>query len=136
MVIQQLISPIASIIDKIVPDKDLKMKLQHEIQGELHKANMAQIEVNAKQAEHPSRFVAGARPAIMWVCCLGLMWAFFLAPIANWFLVVFNVDAPLPEIETEGLLTLTLALLGLGGMRSFEKTKGVHRDHMKKGKYN
>ena len=102
MVFQQLISPIASIIDKIVPDKDLKMKLQHEIQAELHKANMAQVEVNAKQAEHPSIFVAGARPAIMWVCCLGLMWAFFLAPIANWFLIVFNVDTPYQILKQKG----------------------------------
>jgi hypothetical protein len=131
--IDKLIDPITRILDKFVADKDLKLKLQHELNQELHKANMAQIEVNKEQAKHSSLFVSGARPAIMWVCCLGLFWSFFLAPFLSWLIVASGSTATLPAIETEGLLSLTLALLGLGGYRSFEKFKGVARNSLKDG---
>tara|TARA_Y100000114_G_C11603788_1_gene251730 strand:- start:67 stop:465 length:399 start_codon:yes stop_codon:yes gene_type:complete len=131
--IEKLIDPISNILDKFVADKDLKAKLQHELDQELHKANMAQIEVNKEQAKHASLFVSGARPAIMWVCCLGLFWSFFLAPFLTWLIVASGSTATLPAIETEGLLSLTLALLGLGGYRSFEKFKGVARNSLKDG---
>lgn len=129
--LEKLIDPISNILDKFVADKDLKQKLEHELKTELHRANMAQIEVNKEQAKHSSLFVSGARPAIMWVCCLGLFWSFFLAPFLNWLIVVTGSDVTLPAIQTEGLLTLTLSLLGLGGYRSFEKFKGVARNSLR-----
>ena len=129
--LEKLIDPIRNILDKFVADKDLKQKLEHELKTELHRANMAQIEVNKEQAKHSSLFVSGARPAIMWVCCLGLFWSFFLAPFLNWLIIVTGSDVTLPAIQTEGLLTLTLSLLGLGGYRSFEKFKGVARNSLK-----
>lgn len=129
--LEKLIDPISNILDKFVADKDLKQKLEHELKTELHRANMAQIEVNKEQAKHSSLFVSGARPAIMWVCCLGLFWTFFLAPILNWFIVISGSSTSLPAIQTEGLLTLTLSLLGLGGYRSFEKFKGVARNSLR-----
>jgi hypothetical protein len=129
--LEKLIDPISNILDKFVADKDLKQKLEHELKTELHRANMAQIEVNKEQAKHSSLFVSGARPAIMWVCCLGLFWTFFLAPILNWFIVISGSSTSLPAIQTEGLLTLTLSLLGLGGYRSFEKFKGVARSSLR-----
>ena len=129
--LEKLIDPISNILDKFVADKDLKQKLEHELKTELHRANMAQIEVNKEQAKHSSLFVSGARPAIMWVCCLGLFWSFFLAPFLNWLIIVTGSDVSLPTIQTEGLLTLTLSLLGLGGYRSFEKFKGVARNSLK-----
>tara|TARA_B100000427_G_C15517044_1_gene598641 strand:- start:2829 stop:3221 length:393 start_codon:yes stop_codon:yes gene_type:complete len=128
MSLAQSVTGIAGkVLDKFVEDKDLKAKLQHELDMQLHNANLAQIEVNKQQAKHHSLFVSGARPAIMWVCCLGLMWSFFIGPILNWILAISGSGIPVPEIPTEGLLTLTLSLLGLGGMRSFEKSKGVAR---------
>ena len=129
--LEKLIDPISNILDKFVADKDLKQKLEHELKTELHRANMAQIEVNKEQAKHSSLFVSGARPAIMWVCCLGLFWSFFLAPFLNWLIIVTGSDVSLPAIQTEGLLTLTLSLLGLGGYRSFEKFKGVARSSLR-----
>tara|TARA_R100001510_G_scaffold57010_1_gene63784 strand:- start:345 stop:740 length:396 start_codon:yes stop_codon:yes gene_type:complete len=129
--LEKLIDPISNILDKFVADKDLKQKLEHELKTELHRANMAQIEVNKEQAKHSSLFVSGARPAIMWVCCLGLFWSFFLAPFFNWVIVISGSSVSLPAIQTEGLLTLTLSLLGLGGYRSFEKFKGVARNSLK-----
>ena len=129
--IDKLIQPVSEILDKFILDKDLKIRLEHELKTEIHKANLAQIEVNKEQAKHSSIFVSGARPAIMWVACLGLFWSYFLLPMLNWIIVVSGSNVPLPQIETEGLLTLTLSLLGLGSMRTFEKMKGVARNSLK-----
>ena len=129
--LDKLIEPVSNILDKFVADKDLKQKLEHELKTELHRANMAQIAVNKEQAKHSSLFVSGARPAIMWVACLGLFWSFFLAPLLNWMILLYDSNIVLPNIQTEGLLTLTLSLLGLGGYRSFEKFKGVARSSLK-----
>jgi len=67
----------------------------------------------------------------MWICAFGLAWQFVFQPVAIWGLAVSNLDVVLPQIQTEGLLTLTLSLLGLGGMRTAEKWKGVQRNNMK-----
>ena len=108
--------------------------MEKELTTAFNKANLAQIETNKVQAAHPSLFVAGARPAIMWICAFGLGWQFVFQPIAVWGMAVSGTDVVLPIIETEGLMTLTMSLLGLGGMRSFEKSKGVQRNNMKKSK--
>ena len=106
--LEKLIDPISNILDKFVADKDLKQKLEHELKTELHRANMAQIEVNKEQAKHSSLFVSGARPAIMWVCCLGLFWSFFLAPFLNWLIIVTGSDVTLPAIQTEGSANMAI----------------------------
>mgnify|MGYP003117937119 FL=1 len=120
-----------NVLDKFIEDKDLKTKLNHELKKSVQDANLAQIQANIEQAKHASIFVAGARPAIMWVCCFGLAWQFVLQPIAVWVINITENDIPLPLIPTEGLLPLTLALLGLGGMRTAEKWKGKARNNMK-----
>ncbi|MAE55950.1 MAG: hypothetical protein CMK23_08135 [Porticoccaceae bacterium] len=129
--IDKFLQPITGIIDKLVPDKTKKMELEHAIKTQMFELSKQQNEVNLAQAKHGSIFVAGARPAIMWICALGLFWSFFLAPLLNWGVVVFGVDIQPPTINTEGLMTLTLSLLGLGSMRSYEKAKGVARNNMR-----
>jgi phenylpyruvate tautomerase PptA (4-oxalocrotonate tautomerase family) len=137
-ILGSLIGPVTGLLDQFIEDKDQKARLAHELStmAERHSHDLAkgQIEVNLAQAKHSSIFVAGARPAIMWVACLGLFWSYFLGPILNWAVVVSGSEVPLPEISTEGLLALTTSLLGLGAMRSFEKSKGVNRDSIKKEK--
>ena len=91
----------------------------------------AQADINLEQAKHPSIFVSGSRPAILWICALGLAWQFFLAPLMNWAVVISGSTIQPPVINTEGLMTLTLSLLGLGGLRTAEKWKGVARNNMK-----
>ena len=129
--IDKFLGPITGLLDKIVPDKTKKMELEHAIKTQMFELSKQQNEVNLAQAKHGSIFVAGARPAIMWICALGLFWSFFLAPLLNWGVVVFGVDIQPPTINTEGLMTLTLSLLGLGSMRSYEKAKGVARNNMR-----
>ena len=111
-------------------DKDLRTKLNHELKTQVQQANLAQIAVNKEQARHPSIFVAGARPAIMWICAFGLGWQFVFQPVCVWAMAIWATDLVIPVIPTEGLMTLTLSLLGLGGMRSFEKTKDIQRNNM------
>ena len=129
-----LIGPESNLLGKFIEDKDVKNKLSHELAtlAERHAQELAksQIEANTQQAKHPSLFVAGARPAIMWICALGLLTQFFIMPIAEWATAIWLPDVLLPELNTGELMTLTLSLLGLGGMRSFEKSKGVARENM------
>ena len=129
---ESVIGVAGKVLDKFVEDKDLKTKLSHELKSQIVSLDLAQAQTNLEQAKHPSIFVAGARPAIMRICAFGLGWQFVFQPVAVWVLAVTGADIVLPVIETEGLLSLTLALLGLGGMRSFEKSKGIQRNNMKK----
>ena len=119
------------VLDKFVEDKDLKTKLNAELKQQMISLDIAQAQANIEQAKHPSIFVAGARPAIMWICALGLGWQFILAPISSWIIITWYPMVTLPMLETGELTSLVLALLGLGGMRTAEKWKGVQRDNMK-----
>jgi len=67
----------------------------------------------------------------MWICAFGLGWQFVFQPVMVWLFAVSGSAIVLPVLATEGLMPLTLSLLGLGSMRSFEKHKGVHRNNMK-----
>jgi hypothetical protein len=120
------------VLDKFVEDKDLKTKLEAEIKSQVISLDLAQAQANIEQAKHPSLFVSGARPSIMWVCCFGLAWQFVLQPIAIWLIAVTNSTLTVPLIPTEGLISLTIALLGLSASRSAEKFRGVARNNMKR----
>lgn len=124
--IPQALNIVGNVLDKFVEDKDLKQKLEHELQTEMHKANMAQIEVNKQEAQHRSIFVAGWRPCIGWSAALGFMYTFLFMPLFQWvFLITTGQIIALPQINTEILMELTFAMLGMAGLRSFEKIKGV-----------
>jgi hypothetical protein len=128
---ESVIGVAGKVLDKFVEDKDLKTKLESELKSQIISLDLAQAQANIEQAKHPSIFVSGARPSIMWICAFGLGWQFVFQPIAIWIVALSGSAIALPDIQTEGLLTLTLSLLGLGGMRSFEKSKGVQRNNMR-----
>lgn len=79
-----------------------------------------QSKINLTQAAHRSLFVAGARPAIMWICAAGLLFVFVANPIIQW-----TTGNPGPDMPKDALMELVLAMLGLGVMRSAEKLSGV-----------
>lgn len=128
---ESVIGVAGKVLDKFVGDKDLKVKLEAELNKELISLDLAQAQANIEQAKHPSIFVSGARPAIMWVCCFALAWQFILAPILSWVIVTWYPMVTFPMLETNELISLIMALLGLGGMRTAEKWKGVARSNMK-----
>jgi len=129
---ESVIGVAGKVLDKFVEDKDLKTKLEAELKSQVISLDLAQAQANIEQSKHPSLFVSGARPSIMWVCCFGLAWQFVLQPIAVWLIAVTNSNLTLPLIPTEGLISLTIALLGLSASRSAEKFKGVARNNMKR----
>ena len=128
---ESVVGVAGKVLDKFVEDKDLKTKLAAELQSEMIALDMGQIQIGIEQAKSPSLFVSGARPAIMWLCAFGLGWQFIGNPIMIWAVSIWAPDIPIPHLQTEGLMGLTLSLLGLSGMRSAEKWKGVARENMK-----
>jgi|TARA_R100001509_G_C4868805_1_gene215980 hypothetical protein len=136
MALLSLIGPATKLVGKYIDNKakkaELASKLASMAEEHAHELAKGQIDINKEQAKHPSIFVSGARPAIMWVCCLGLLWQFFIQPIVTYVAVLFNPDFVPLNLEMEGLVTLVMSLLGLGAMRSFEKSKGIARENMKK----
>ena len=130
--IQALIGPVTGLLDKFIEDKDQKNALAHEIatlaQKQAHQAQLAQVEVNKQEAQHRSIFVAGWRPFVGWVCGIALAYHFILAPIILFSVSITGIQIPeLPSFNMETLTTVLLGMLGLGGLRSFEKYKGVSK---------
>jgi hypothetical protein len=130
MVWTALIGPVAGLLDKFIEDKDQKNQLAHEIatMSEKHAQELAkgQIEVNKAEASHRSPLVAGWRPFIGWVCGIALAWHFVLSPVIIFVAAWFNVVLPaLPEFDMGSLMTVLMGMLGLGSLRTFEKTKGL-----------
>jgi len=131
--IQALIGPVAGLLDKFIEDKDQKAKLAHEIatmaEKHAHEAAMAQVDVNKAEAQHRSIFVAGWRPFIGWTCGVALAYHFILYPIIVFAIMTFpDLPVPadaLPAFDMDSLMTVLLGMLGLGGLRTWEKTKGV-----------
>ena len=127
-----LIGPISSLLDKVIPDKDLREKLSHDIatMAEKHTQQqvMAQIEVNKVEAAHHNMFVAGWRPAIGWICALGMAGNFLIIPFVNMGLELTGTDVLIPMIQLAEMMPVLMGMLGLGAMRSFEKAKGVSRE--------
>jgi len=130
-IVESVVGVAGKVLDKFVEDKDLKRKLEAELKSQIISLDLAQAQANIEQAKHSSVFIAGARPSIMWICAFGLGWQFVFQPITVWLFAVLDSDLILPVLETEGLMPLTLSLLGLGSMRSFEKYKGIQRNNMK-----
>ena len=123
--LEKLIDPISNILDKFVADKDLKQKLEHELKTELHRANMAQIEVNKEEAKHRTVFVAGWRPFTGWVCATALAYHFILEPVIVFVLALYDIQLTLPQFDMAALLTVLMGMLGLGGLRTYEKKQGL-----------
>jgi len=89
---------------------------------------LGQAKINEIEAASTNWFVAGARPAAMWVCVLGLAYEFVLKPFAAWGSANWGWQAP-PSLDLSTLNTLLFGMLGLGTMRTVEKFKGVHNEH-------
>ena len=125
---ESIVGVAGTVLNKFVADKDLKAKLEHELKTASHSANLAQIDLNKQEAAHKSMFVAGWRPFVGWTCGVALAYHFVLSPILAFVLVLAGVDTPMPEFEFSQLSTILMGMLGLGGLRSYEKMKGVHRN--------
>lgn len=111
---------------------DLPPEKKAELEGHLADidARLAEVQgkVNEVEAGSASFFVAGWRPAAGWLGVLGLSYQVLAWPFLVWFARILELPEP-PQIDTGVLLTIITGMLGLGGMRTFEKVKGVHQEH-------
>jgi uncharacterized membrane protein len=123
--IQSLIQPVTSILDKFIPDADTKQKLAHEIStmSEKHAQEiaLAQIKVNQQEAKG-NWFQSSWRPATAWVCVLGFMVNFLVSPICAGFGVI------IPQADMSMMLPVLTGMLGLAGMRTYERVKNVGKN--------
>ena len=128
--ITSLIGPVTGILDKVIEDKDQKAKLAHEIatMSDTHaqQALLAQLEINKAEAASGSLFKGGWRPAVGWICAIAFGYHFVLQPLIIFVVTIIGVDIPeLPEFDMSTLLTTLGGLLGIGGLRTYEKQKGL-----------
>jgi len=132
---QALIPVLGSLLEKILPDPqaqaDAKIKLLDLAQkGELAvldaetKMALGQMEINKAEAG-TDMFRGGWRPATGWSCVFGLVYQFLIQPLVPWICAVSGLTVPpLPPIDNETLMVLLTGMLGLGGLRTFERIKG------------
>ena len=124
-IVASLVGPVAGLLDKFIEDKDQKARLSHEIatlaEKQSHEALKGQLEINKMEAAHKSLFVTGWRPAIGWICALGLLYNTIIVNLLGIWLEVDPVDTTL-------LVPVMMGLLGLGAMRSYEKVNQVARE--------
>lgn len=90
-------------------------------------ALLGQIDINKTEAQHASIFVAGWRPAIGWICAGALAYQYIARPFLVWGMSVFSPATPPPPMLDSMLWELIMGMLGIGGLRTWEKIKGVAR---------
>ena len=118
------------VLDKFVQDKDLKAKLDQEMKMAFHEANLAQIELNKEEAKSSSLFVSGWRPFVGWTCGVALAYHFILEPFIKFIVVINGVNVELPTFDFSQLSSILMGMLGLGGLRTYEKMKKVERNNV------
>ena len=118
-----------SLIDRVFPDPAQKSAAQLELlklqqSGELAQIT-GQLDINKAEAANPNLFVSGWRPAIGWVCALALAYQYLIRPLSGTVATIAGYTLPpLPGLD-DNLWQLMMGMLGMGGLRTFEKVQGV-----------
>tara|TARA_R100000315_G_C5201004_1_gene118195 strand:- start:245 stop:613 length:369 start_codon:yes stop_codon:yes gene_type:complete len=112
-------------------DKEARAKAEREIEAQLTthlaKIDLAQLDINKTEAAHRSIFVAGWRPFIGWSCGVALCWSYVFMPITQFIMAQTGYLVELPAMDMSEMMPVLMGMLGLGGLRSFEKYKGVSK---------
>ena len=126
-----LVGPIVNKFVDRIPNGNERARAKEALEKELvdaaNSVMLAQTEINKAEAAHKSIFVAGWRPFIGWVCGVGIAWSMVVQPVAQWAMIAWGDGTELPTIDTSYLLELVTAMLGMSGLRTFEKLRGVSR---------
>ena len=130
------------LIDRLWPDKVAQESERAKAEFELFKLTQvermqdkanevalaaAQIAVNQEEAKSSSVFVAGWRPFIGWVCGCSFAYAFLIGPILTQVSTAYGYNFPLPPLDMANMMYIMGGMLGLGGLRTYEKIQGVAR---------
>ena len=115
----------SKVVDDLHTSEEEKLDKKILMQRIQQKLAEKQLDVNAKEASHRSVFVSGWRTAIGWTGAFALMFEFILSPTIEWYAKFSGLNLTAPEIQTGPLLAIVTSMLGVAGMRSFEKAKGL-----------
>lgn len=126
-ILGDIVKTVGKLAGKFITDKDKLAEFNHEMGMTIFKSDMAQMEINKEEAKHPSIFVAGGRPAVMWVCVLALLLNYVIGPLVNWGFAIWLPDIVFPTLDDGPLMTLLFGMLGMGGLRSYDKKQGTAR---------
>ncbi len=126
------------VIDELHTSKEELRQLDIEekkIDADLMKGQMA---VNAVEAKHDSIFVAGWRPAIGWIGAIAMGYQFIVYPMLIWIWTfaqskewIVSTLSPPPVLDSGALFSIITGMLGIAGMRSYDKMKGTNTKKMK-----
>lgn len=127
-----ILPAVTNVIGRFLPeDKEAKAKAEREIEQQLTthlaKIDLAQLDINKAEASHRSIFVAGWRPFIGWTCGVALAWTYVMTPILNFILAQTGHLMELPAMDMSQMMPVLMGMLGLGGLRTFEKFKKVSK---------
>lgn len=129
----QIVNVVGTVVDRLIPDTNAAQKVKDEIAVQLAdaqaKGQLAQIEVNKAEAVSGNMFVAGWRPAIGWVCAGALGYQYLFTPLMWWAATSFHLALTAPPKLDDVLWQLMFGMLGMGGLRTYEKTKGIADKH-------
>ena len=124
-----LLPVVGDVLDRFFPNKEEKERAAREIEAKLAehlaKIDIAQLEVNKQEAAHRSLFVAGWRPFVGWTCGLALFYTYVAQPMAMFIMAQTGDLVQLPQLDLSTMMPVLLGMLGLGGLRTYEKFKGV-----------
>ena len=109
------------VLDKFVPDPNAKAQFEADLRSSLQQWDKQQSDTNTAEAQNPSLFVSGWRPAIGWIGAAGLAYQYVVRPLA----IGFGATG-LPPLDSS-LMELIMAMLGMAGLRTYEKMQGVAR---------
>lgn len=135
-----VLTPIVSKILDFIPDPQKKAEAQLKLQQELDAnsqallasltaVDKAQIETNTEEAKSSNLFISGWRPALGWICGAAFTWQYVLQPIVTYILTVSGRPVHLPMFDFSEMSTILMALLGMGGLRTWEKIQGAQGNH-------
>ena len=128
--ISAIMPSVMDVAGRFLPeDREKRAAAEREIQAKLTdslaQVDLAQLGINKVEAAHRSMFVAGWRPFIGWTCGVALMYTYVLQPILVFGLAQSGYLVDLPRMDLGELMPVLMGMLGLGGLRSWEKVKGV-----------
>ena len=128
--IPALLPIIGDVLGRFLPeDKEAAARAKQEIEQQLttHLAqiDLAQLEINKAEASHRSIFVAGWRPFVGWTAGLSLALTYVLFPLVQFGFNMYGMRVEVPDVGAGAMMPIITAMLGFGGLRTFEKMKGL-----------
>ncbi len=120
-----LVGSVGKIVDELHTSEEEKAQAKIKLQELDNQLKTKQMDINKVEAGHRSIFIAGWRPALGWISALSVGYVYLFQPFIVMGLKIAGSDVELPSLDLSQLMPLILGMLGLGGLRTIEKAKGV-----------